>query len=376
MTLLTPLAPSTPPAATAHLALNGITALPHLGIIRAQGADVATFLQGQLTQDVTLLGMSEARLAAWCSAKGRMLASFVVFKLAKDDLLLICSADVLPATLKRLQMFVLRAQCKMHDATANFALHGVLGDAIDLIAAHARKDWAKGQSLVRKSAENGEDITVLLPHAQVSGQPLARALHIAPRAAVAQLAEQATPLPTISATTSPTTAHAASPAKSIAADTTQSAAPAGLSGGDAIPAVTLAQWQWAEVMSGIAPITLPIVDALVPQMLNYESVGGVNFKKGCYPGQEVVARSQFRGTLKRRAYIVHSDAALQAGQEVFSSADPSQPCGLVASAAATPSGGWHAVASLQVAAAHAGGLTAGGAPLNLLPLPYALALDI
>ena len=65
-------------------------------------------------------------------------------------------------------------------------------------------------------------------------------------------------------------------------------------------------WLWGEVRSGIATITAPIVEAFVPQMLNYESVGGVNFKKGCYPGQEVVARSQFRGTLKRRAYLAHS----------------------------------------------------------------------
>src|SRR6478735_3285633 len=62
-------------------------------------------------------------------------------------------------------------------------------------------------------------------------------------------------------------------------------------------------WLWGDVRSGIATITAPIVEAFVPQMLNYESVGGVNFKKGCYPGQEIVARSQFRGTLKKRAYL-------------------------------------------------------------------------
>ena len=83
-----------------------------------------------------------------------------------------------------------------------------------------------------------------------------------------------------------------------------------------------ALWEWGEVRSGVATITQPIVEAFVPQMLNYESVGGVNFKKGCYPGQEVVARSQFRGTLKRRAFVAHADAELAAGQEVFQAADP------------------------------------------------------
>jgi folate-binding protein YgfZ len=73
-------------------------------------------------------------------------------------------------------------------------------------------------------------------------------------------------------------------------------------------ALDAALWQWSEVRSGIVTLSTPVIDAFVPQMINYESVGGVNFKKGCYPGQEVVARSQFRGTLKRRTYLVQADA--------------------------------------------------------------------
>ena len=133
-------------------------------------------------------------------------------------------------------------------------------------------------------------------------------------------------------------------------------------------------------------ITQPIFEAFVPQMLNYESVGGVNFKKGCYPGQEIVARSQFRGTLKRRAYLVHTDGAPAVGQEVFHVQDPDQPCGLVAAAAANPGGGFDAIVSMQTsvaadAQAHSdeSRLTLGsatGAGLTLLPLPYALLEDI
>jgi folate-binding Fe-S cluster repair protein YgfZ len=114
-------------------------------------------------------------------------------------------------------------------------------------------------------------------------------------------------------------------------------------------------------------------------MLNYESVGGVNFKKGCYPGQEVVARSQFRGTLKRRAFIAHAEAELGAGQEVFQAADPEQPAGLVAQAAPAPGGGWDAIVSLQLTAADAGDLhaaAADGPALTLLPLPYLLLADV
>jgi folate-binding protein YgfZ len=141
----------------------------------------------------------------------------------------------------------------------------------------------------------------------------------------------------------------------------------------------LATWNWLEVQSGIAMISLPIFEAFVPQMLNYESVGGVNFKKGCYPGQEVVARSQFRGTLKRRAYIAHSTEEMAIGQEVFHATDAEQPCGLVAACAPNPSGGFDAIVSIQTSAAAGGTLTLGGpqgASLQLLPLPYPLLEDI
>jgi folate-binding protein YgfZ len=147
--------------------------------------------------------------------------------------------------------------------------------------------------------------------------------------------------------------------------------------------MSLADWQWGEVRSGIATLTAPIVDAFVPQMLNYESVGGVNFKKGCYPGQEVVARSQFRGTLKRRAYLAHSVAPMKAGDEVFQAIDASQPCGLVVQSAAVPGfvadGGFDAIVSLQVAAFEAGDLHLGnatGAALSVAPPPYPLLADI
>jgi folate-binding protein YgfZ len=138
-------------------------------------------------------------------------------------------------------------------------------------------------------------------------------------------------------------------------------------------------WAWVSVRSGVAMISQPVFEAFVPQMLNYESIGGVSFKKGCYPGQEVVARSQFRGTLKRRAYVVHADAALSTGQEIFHSADVLQPCGLVAAACAAPGGGYDAIISIQTAAAEGGSLHAGeasGAKLSLLPLPYPLLEDI
>ena len=301
--------------------LNGTTPLPHLGIIRVEGEDAAKFLQGQLTQDFALLGLGEARLAAFLSAKGRMQASFIGFKRSATEILLVCSADVLEATRKRLSMFVLRAKAKLTDATAEFALYGVAGDAIKLIAEGGGNPWAK----VDIDAQN---LVFLYP---AEGQP--RALWIAPAG---------TPVP-------------------------------------AAPALSLDLWRWGEVHSGVATLSAPVVDAFVPQMLNYESVGGVNFKKGCYPGQEVVARSQFRGTLKRRTYITHASAMLAVGDEVFQATDPEQPCGTVVQVAPAPGGGCGALVSLQIAAAQAGGLHVGGpagAALELLPLPYPLLDDI
>lgn len=297
--------------------LHGVAPLPHLGVIRVQGADAGSFLHGQLTQDFAQLGEAEARLAAFCTPKGRMLASFVGLRRGPDEILLVCGRDVLPAALKRLSMFVLRAKAKLSDASAEFALAGLAG--ADLAGSGAPWSVQRDGEAQRVQLYPGD------------GQP--RALWIAP------------------AGTQP---------------------PAG-------PPLAPALWQWGEVRSGIARINAPVVEAFVPQMLNYESVGGVNFKKGCYPGQEVVARSQFRGTLKRRGFLVHADAELAAGQEVFQAADAEQPAGTVALAAPAPQGGWDAIVSLQLAAVEAGDLhaqRADGPALQLLPLPYPLLADI
>lgn len=292
-----------------------------MGVIRVAGADAATFLQGQLTQDVLQASLHEARLAAFCNAKGRMQASFVVFKRSPEELLLVCSRDLLATTLKRLSMFVLRAKAQLTDATSEFSLIGLMGDAVTAQGADGRQTWS--------TTNNGPASVVVLP----SGAGVVRAFWCAP---------------------------------------VGTARPDG-------PAITPQAWAWVSVRSGVAMLTQPIFEAFVPQMLNYESIGGVSFKKGCYPGQEVVARSQFRGTLKRRAYVVHADVALSTGQDIFHSADTEQACGLVAAACAAPGGGFDAIISIQTAAAATGSLHVGeanGAKLSLLPLPYPLLEDI
>ncbi len=311
-----PLAPPRPVVEPA--APNGAVALPHLGVIRVQGEDAAAFLHGQLTQDFALLGLSEARLAAFCSAKGRMQASFVGFKHDPQDIRLICPKDVLPATLKRLSMFVLRAKAKLTDASDTLAVWGLTGNAVPQ-GLQTAPVWAKAAT---------DDIDMVrLPNSQDTVR-----------------------------------AYACGPKECMPAD-----------------AVPLPVWQWLDVNSGVVLVTAPVVDAFVPQMLNYESVGGVNFKKGCYPGQEVVARSQYRGILKRRAYLAHCDQALEAGNELFHPSDAEQPCGLVVAVAEHPQGGFDAVVSMQTNAVDGQTVTVGsasGAALGFKPLPYALLADI
>ena len=110
--------------------LNGVTALSHLGVIRAEGPEAADFLNGQLTQDFASLGPGEARLAALCTAKGRMVASFIGIRPQPERVLLVVGRDILAATLKRLSMYVLRAKVKLGDASAEYVLHGLAGTAL------------------------------------------------------------------------------------------------------------------------------------------------------------------------------------------------------------------------------------------------------
>ena len=306
---------------------SGAAPLDHLGIIALTGPDAARFIHNQLTNDFLLLDAQHARLAAFCNAKGRMQASFIGVHGQAEQLLLICSRDQLAATLKRLSMFVLRAKVKLHDASSEYALWGLMGSAC--IALPDRAAWTAAQM-------DGAQVIGLYPAQQTPRQLWIGAAHSAPAQA---------------------------------------------------PLCSAADWALGEVLSGIATLSAPVFEAFVPQMLNYESVGGVSFKKGCYPGQEVVARSQYRGTLKRRAYLLRTVDAwpqaqspiLAAGQEVFSPLDAEQACGTVVQSAYAPDGRWLCIASLQTRAVESGVLHAGqpdGAALELLPLPYALLEDI
>jgi folate-binding protein YgfZ len=312
--------------------LSGSVQLPDWGVIEAKGADARKFLQGQLSQDFVLLNETQARLAAYCTPQGRMLASFIGWLHDSQTVLLLCKQDLLAATLKRLSMFVMRADCKLTDVSSQWQLWGELGVAVDSSASPQARQWQhqlqtlpSGQAAHRIGLSSVQVGTQFIDRTLVLHQPAAGSL---PEATV-----------------------------------------------------SLNAWQWLDVCSGIAMLSQPVVDAFVPQMLNYESVGGVNFKKGCYPGQEVVARSQYRGILKRRAYIVSSVSPMQVGQLLFQAADAEQPCGTIVAVASLDGGLHHcAIASMQVSAATDGQALhlgdAQGTVVTLHTLPYALLADV
>ncbi|MBI2309261.1 MAG: folate-binding protein YgfZ [Rhodocyclales bacterium] len=276
--------------------------LTHLGIIRVSGEDAKSFLHNQLTSDINHLGAESAQHAAWCSAKGRMLASFVIWR-DGDDYLLALAADLQPAIAKRLQMYVLRSKVTVADAGADLVLFGLSGPR----AAEALQAAGLPQPEAMKTgAANG--CTVL----RIDGDRFFVAVPAAGAAGVWQaLAAQARP--------------------------------AGL------PA-----WRWLDIRAALPVICEATREHFVPQMANFERIGGVSFHKGCYPGQEIVARTQYLGKVKRHLYRLRSDTAMAAGDELYSPAVPDQSSGMVVSAAVSPAGGHEALAVLMEMAADAG----------------------
>ena len=317
---------------------SGSLTPPDWGVILAEGADTSTFLQGQLTNDVLLLAVGQARCAGYCSAKGRLLASFVVLKLSTDQYLLLGPQSIVPSMVKRLSMFVMRAKVKLTDASSQYVLRGVLGSASEALGPDA------ANAAIWQVIQHQQSYAIHLPPAKAQGHSVQRFLCVVPLNESLSLQER------LASTTS----------------------------------LNAVSWQLAEVLSGVSMVQSITQEAFVPQMLNYESVQGVSFKKGCYPGQEVVARSQFRGTLKRRAFIFSCNAPVQVGQEIFASDDAEQACGIVSSAAPFEQetgeslDSWWGIASLQLSAIEHT-LTLGssaGPQVHLQALPYPLLEDI
>jgi len=301
-----------------------ITDLSHLGLIRAAGNDLRGFLQGQLTNDINQVSPELAQLSSYLSPKGRMLGSFWIFQRG-DELYLQLPAERLEAILKRLRMFVLRAQVALEDASGELARFGIAGDCAAEMLPFAPS--------AEKAAVTRDDITIVRlpadrPRFELIGPPTALA------GLWSRLSDRATQ-----------------------------------TGPDF--------WRLLDIRAGIPTVFADTVEAFVPQMANLQLIGGVSFTKGCYTGQEVVARMQYLGKLKRRMYRAHTDSVARPapGTEVFSpSSEAGQGVGRIVDAAPSPDGGFEALTVLQIGSADGGDLRlhdAGGPSLELLGLPYA-----
>jgi folate-binding protein YgfZ len=285
--------PLTPQAASLPEALV-IYPLEDLALFEATGADALSFLQGQITNDILSAGPEQARLAGYCTAQGRLLATMVMTALPDapaGGLIGLMRQDILASVLKRLSMFVLRAKVKFGAST-----YSAVGASL---AAH-----------------------------QVGA--LTQALgHTLPMSAW-QVAATATGL-WICAPTASTEPGVATLRWWWLASEAQTALCQDLK----LPHVlgTSEQWHCQDIAAGLPWIEAATQDLLIPQTLNLDLIEGVSFTKGCYPGQEIVARSHYRGTVKRRMHFGKIDAAhtvgLKAGADIFDAQGSEQACGRV-----------------------------------------------
>ena len=292
------------------LTMAQIAKLDDYGLLQVAGGDARAFLHAQLTNDIEHLAADRARYAGWCTAKGRLLATFLVLPRA-DDFLLQVARDLAPGVARRLSMFVLRAKVKLAEASAEWTQYGLWGPQADPFLERL------GLSVPRHPFGLG-----------------------AARDSIAVRIEDARYL-------------------LLAAPSLQAAIEPNAPAGD---------WALAEIRAGRPLIAQATQDQFVPQMVNLELAGGVDFHKGCYPGQEIVARAQYRGVVKRRMVRLRG-AGLAPGQDLYSDDAPGQPSGTVVNAAADES-----LAVLQSSSIESGSpirARPDGAALERLPLPYA-----
>ena len=320
------------------------TPLKDWSCISVIGADAVDFLQNQLTNSVKSITNTPAasiasphqqnRFAGYCSAKGRLMASFWIARQdtsvgganveateSQPAFYLFISKDLAATLAKRLSMFVLRSKVKVLDLTESIDIYGYA-----LEASESRDELAK---MVAISGV----ITAELPAVTINQVQTKRYLLAVPK-------------------------------NQAMSDVHRGA---------------LQAWNWLEIQSAIPRITQATFEQFVPQMINMESLKGIDFQKGCYPGQEVVARSQYRGTIKRRLQVAHLNHCeeILPGAEIFHSDDPSQPCGMVVLAAQHPLVNDRMdvqveckLEALQSGSVHLGSAT--GPALSFAALPYPL----
>jgi len=303
--------------------------LSQFGTLRVAGEDAQSFLQNMLSSDIREVDAGRAQLSSLNTPKGRMLATMLIWRNGGDYLLQLPRVLCEPMR-KKLSMYVLRAKVKISDAsdeTISLGLSGknaqeILGRQFGDLPQLPFGSTATGQTDVLKFSDTRFQVSTTAQHAPALWQALGQ--------------------------------HA-QPAGSVC-------------------------WGWLNIRAGI-PVILPQTqEQFVPQMVNFELLGGVNFKKGCYPGQEIVARMQYLGKLKRRMYLAHIDCSEtpQPGDELFSADMEGQASGMIANASPAPGGGYDVLAVVQSSSREAQTVrwkSLQGEALQFLPLPYPLSQE-
>ena len=298
--------------------------LGHLGILQFSGEDAEAFLQGQLSCDVAAVGLRSSAYGAYCSPQGRMLANFLLWR-EEAGFTMALSRDIAPSVQKHISKFVLRAKLKVSDASDTIVMAGAAGSKADQALSDVFPDLPKQPNEVSREPDTGTAVKLK------DGRYL---LVVAPSSAAALRQRLANVL-------APVDAHA---------------------------------WRWLDIRNGVPVVTAATQDQFVPQMANFELLGGVSFNKGCYTGQEVVARMQHRGKLKRRMFLANVAAQAKAGDPLYSEDLGDQASGIVVNAEASPDGGYDLLAAVQTASREGSTVhlkSLGGPVLRFLPLPYA-----
>jgi folate-binding protein YgfZ len=298
--------------------------LSGFGLIRFKGVEARQFLQGQLSCDVDSLEVGRAQYGSYNTPKGRILASFLLWRDEHGYILQL--PRLLRETIqKRLAMHILRAKVETTDASAQFRLLGIAGAGVE---AGIKPLFRQIPSMPLTMTEaHGVNLLRLDAHRfQIMASP-----------------ERAPEL-------------------------------RNLLGKEATP-VSEALWDWTNIRAGIPYITPATQDQFVPQMVNLDLIGGVSFSKGCYPGQEIVARMHYLGRLKQRMYLANiaGREAPQPGDKLYSRRLTEQASGMIVNASPSPDGGYDVLAVIQIECANADDVhwrTIDGTKLTLLALPY------
>jgi len=306
---------------------NVLIDLSHLALVRAEGTDTSSFLQGQFTNDIGQVTDGRAQLSAYCNPKGRMLALFLIAK-AQEAYLLQLPVSIAESTIKRLRMYVLRAKVKLEMANPGLQATGLSGPDADALLR---------DTLGTAPAQN-YDVN------SINGITLIRLPGPLPRfEIIAQIDQQISLWK-----------------KFIDLG---------------VKPVGTGNWNWFDIKAGLPTVTPENVEEFIPQMVNLDQIDGVNFKKGCYPGQEIVARMHYLGQLKQRMYLatVHSECTPDPGSLIYAPNFRGQSVGRVVDAQPSPNKSIDLLVVAQLSAVQEGELhlaSEDGPHLNIESLPY------